>query len=80
MVLLFDGGVSAAAGGFFSSTNFEKLVDEQQAAVPPTCPAPRRLTVTADGASLQSHAACARTMSWAGSIWSLTTIRPAVTL
>lgn len=37
--------------GFFSSTNFEKLVDEQQAGRPPDLPGTTPLTVTADGAS-----------------------------
>ena len=36
--------------GFFSSTNLEKLVDEQQAAHPSDLPGATLLTVTADGA------------------------------
>jgi hypothetical protein len=37
--------------GFFSSTNFEKLVDEQQAAHPSDLPGTAPITITADGAS-----------------------------
>jgi hypothetical protein len=37
--------------GFFSSTNFEKLVDEQQAARPSDLPGTTPIAITADGAS-----------------------------
>jgi hypothetical protein len=39
--------------GFFSSANFEKLVDEQQAARPTDLPGPAPLTVHADGTTYQ---------------------------